>query len=187
MKSIINILYIFIILLLVITAGVVAASILDIPGGYKLYTVQSGSMEPAIKTGSIVAVKAVDVYSAGDVITFTMDSDPNLDNPASTTTHRVFEIIREDGEMMFRTKGDANDAPDGELISADRIVGKVLFSVPLLGYPVVFARTQLGLIALIIIPSTLIVYSEIISIRNELKKIIERRRKKKESILETAI
>src|SRR4030042_2862727 len=58
-------------------------------GGIKLFTVQSGSMEPAIKAGSMVVVKAQSDYQIKDVVTFR-----GQENQQKTTTHR---IIRKDG------------------------------------------------------------------------------------------
>src|SRR3989344_2187166 len=38
------------------------------------YTVLSGSMEPAIKTGSVVITYPQNSYAPGDIVTFTTDS-----------------------------------------------------------------------------------------------------------------
>jgi hypothetical protein len=58
-------------------------------------------------------------------------------------------------------------------------LGKVVFSIPLLGYAAGFARTRDGLIVLVIIPATLIVYSELMSIKNETVKLLRERKKRK--------
>ena len=72
------------------------------------YAVTSGSMEPAIATGSLILVERVPASSvrAGDVITF----DPP--GPAGRVTHRVVDRARQDGSWYFTTKGDANPASD---------------------------------------------------------------------------
>jgi signal peptidase I len=58
-------------------------------GGRRALSVQTGSMEPAIKTGSLVFVTDVSAATIkpGDVITYT---DPR--NQAQTITHRVRDI-----------------------------------------------------------------------------------------------
>ncbi len=140
-------------------------------GGIKLLTVQSGSMEPAIKMGSVVFVKSQDNYQKGGIITF-----KNSNNPKETTTHRIIDIKKENNLIQYQTRGDANNAPDSQWADNSLVVGKVKFAIPYIGYPIGFARTLPGLIILIIIPATIIIYDEILNIRKEIKK---RRRTKR--------
>ena len=42
--------------------------------------------------------------------------------------------LEEDGTIRFRTKGDANEVPDGNLVHYRNIIGKPVFSIPYLGY-----------------------------------------------------
>ena len=137
----------------------VTVSVFNFPGGWKLFTVQSGSMQPAIKTGSLVVVKPAADYAVGDVVTFK--------NAPTPTTHRIKSI--EDGVII--TKGDANDGSDSEPVKTKQILGKVILSAPYLGYPVAFAKSKEGFVLLIMIPATIIIYSEILNIKNEIKKL----------------
>lgn len=146
-------------------------------GGYKLLVVKSGSMEPAIKTGSMVIGKSADDYNINDVITF-----KNIGKPTETTTHRIYEKECQNNICTFTTKGDANDGPDFEMVTEDRVEGKVMLAVPYFGYVTYFARTLPGLVILIIIPAVIIIYEEIRKIHNETKQIIHRRKKKKETV-----
>ncbi len=134
-------------------------------GGVRLLTVQSGSMEPAIKMGSVVFVKAQDNYKIGDIITFRTSASLE-----ETTTHRIVDVIEEDDITYFQTQGDANGTPDGQLIPKDWVVGKAKFAIPYLGYPVAFVKTLPGLIILVIIPAIIIIYDEILNIKKELAK-----------------
>jgi signal peptidase len=138
------------------------ASILPIPGGVKVFVVQSGSMEPAIKTGSVVVVKSSSDYKVSDTITFGPYS--KIKPP---TTHRIAEI--KDGNYI--TKGDANNAPDPRTVAKRDIIGKAVFSVPYLGYAVATAKQPYGFIILILIPAAIIVYDEVRKIIKEIKKI----------------
>ncbi len=137
-------------------------SALPIPGGVKVLIVQSGSMEPAIKTGSVVVVKSVSDYKVGDVLTFGPYSKTK-----APTTHRLVEI--KDGNYI--TKGDANNAPDTRTINKRDIVGKVLLDVPYVGYAVAAAKTPAGFTAIIIIPAGIIIYDEAAKIVREIKKM----------------
>jgi signal peptidase I len=187
LRLISKILYWVLIVLLVAVAGIAALSAFDIPGGTKLFSVQSGSMEPAIKTGSVVLVKPVAEYNKGDIITFINEADRDNPNPLSTTTHRIHDVVETDGSVAYVTKGDANDSPDGGRVDSGLISGKALFSVPYLGYLVSFAKTEWGLIFLIIIPATLIIYNEVLSIKREAKRLIDERKKRKLSTREEIV
>jgi len=125
---------------------------LNIPGSYKLLTVQSSSMSPAIQMGRVVVVKADREYKKDEIITFI-----NPDTPDSSVTHRVFEVKEDDGRISFETKGDANEEPDANEVESGWVLGKVIWTIPYLGYPVSFAKTLPGLILLIIFPGILIV------------------------------
>lgn len=165
--------YWFSLLLLLAISLIVVFSKFNNPLGMRLFSVKSGSMEPSIRVGSIVMVKGREEYQAGDMITVRMEK-----NAKETFTHRVVEVVENEelGRISYRTKGDANPEADRELVPKGRILGKVILIIPYLGYPVAIAQTQMGLTFLIIIPAALIVYSEAINIKNEIGKIIKKRR-----------
>ena len=122
-------------------AVVLIFSTFPIPGNYKLFVVQSGSMQPAIKLGSIVIVKPVAEYKKDDIISY-----DDKENPGNIVTHRIFEVKEEGRTASYVTKGDANNAPDPREISKREIIGKVLFSLPLIGYGVAAVRQPVGFI-----------------------------------------
>ena len=150
--------FIFAIVLLIVV------SILPIPGNYKLLIVQSGSMEPAIKTGSVVIVKPVENYKTNDVITFV---DGGKDR---STTHRVVDTEVVSGKTYYITKGDANNAEDSSKVSENKIVGKVLTSIPYAGYILAMAKKPIGFVLLVVLPCTMIIFEEVGKIWKELKK-----------------
>jgi signal peptidase len=131
-------------------------------------------MEPAIKTGSIVVDKSFPSYNIGDVVTY-----HNREDNAQTITHRLVTETVSGGITQMTTRGDANGVSDAISITPDLIIGKVMFSIPYLGFLVGFTRTTPGFIVLIIIPVTLIVYEEIRKIHHETKQIVKRRKEKK--------
>ncbi|MGI5841644.1 MAG: signal peptidase I [Patescibacteria group bacterium] len=163
-------LYAVLFTLVLFVAIAVSLSAFDVFSAFKLFTVQSGSMEPAIKVGSLIVSVPESSYQVGDIITYRTDTN----NPKATVTHRLVEIKNENNQDLFVTKGDANDAADPNNISPDNVVGRVSFTLPYLGYPVAFAQTQTGLIVMIIIPATIIIYSELLVIKEEMVKIIKK-------------
>ena len=96
--------------------------------GLKIYTVVSGSMEPAIPTGSLVYVKQAEPgqVKAEEVIAFY-----GVRDTASIITHRVVENRALTGE--FITKGDANQTEDMNPVPYENLIGRVVFSIPWLG------------------------------------------------------
>ena len=96
--------------------------------GYEVYTVISGSMEPAIPTGSMVFVKGMEAAEVEeeDVIAFYGGPDSN-----AIITHRVVENRVVMGE--FVTKGDANEDVDMNPVNYQEFLGRVDLSIPVLG------------------------------------------------------
>lgn len=157
MSKVIN--FILILFLLIITAFFLFSQI-KLPGNYKILLVQSGSMSPAINTGDLVVIKPKFKYQKGDIVTFLSKDKINI-------THRVVDTQ----DNAIYTKGDANQTNDRESINKNQILGKVLYTIPRFGYLILFIKSIPGLITLIIIPSTIIVYQEFIQIKYNLKKI----------------
>ena len=108
--------------------------------GLKPYTVLSGSMEPNYHVGSLIYVKKVDPKDlrVDDPITYVIGT-------RTVVTHRIIEVIDDDPEeLKFRTKGDNNDDPDGTPVSERNILGKPVFTIPVLGYFVYFIQHPPG-------------------------------------------
>lgn len=175
LKIIFNILTTLIIALAIVIAIATIFSVFDVFNLPRLYVVQSGSMSPTISTGSIAVTDQTRQNSSdlkvGDIITFSGMNEDDI-----PITHRIVEITEDNG---YITKGDANDSPDSRVIYPREVLGKVLFSIPLLGYPVGFAKTQTGFVLMIAIPATIIVYSELMNVKNEVKKLIAEKKKNK--------
>ena len=131
---------------LIIALIVALCSVIMLPRvfGYEVYGILSGSMLPNYPIGSIIYVDQVDAseIKVGDVITFNMAADSNV-----VATHRVVEINSE--EETFTTKGDNNDDVDSSTVSFQRLIGRVVLCVPVLGYIASFIQSSHGIIACI--------------------------------------
>jgi signal peptidase I len=163
------------IIFIVVIGGLLIFSMVPIEGNFQTKIVLSGSMEPNIRTGSIVVIKPTGTLGIGDVITFGEDTRKNI-----PTTHRIVDVREEGGEKFFTTKGDANDSNDNEEVKESEVIGKVLFDVPYAGFIIDLARKPWGFAVLIGIPALVIVSDEIAKIWKEIKKM----RYKKEENLE---
>lgn len=118
--------------ILVAAAAVSLAVLVPRLGGATPYTVLTGSMRPGLPPGTLVVVRPVDPaeLATGDVITYQLRSgDPEV------VTHRIVaQGLDSDGDVLFRTQGDANDVPDEKWVRPVQIQGKLWYSVPYLGY-----------------------------------------------------
>lgn len=163
--KIFKIIYYIVIGFIVAIALLMIISAFPIPGNYKIMVVQSGSMEPAIKIGSVLLVKPSSNYRIGDIITFGPFSKTQI-----PTTHRIHEIRVSGGTPIYITKGDANNAPDQRELTEKDILGKVLISIPCLGYAVDLVKKPIGFALIILIPASVIIFDEIKKIYGEIKK-----------------
>ncbi len=124
--------------------------------GLQVYGVLTGSMEPAYPTGSLVYIKKVDPASlrVNDVITFSVGR-------GVVATHRIVELVPNPDNpysVSFRTKGDANDHVDNALVQQSNVVGKVVFSLPYLGYVANYIQHPPGTYIAILVSLVLIAF-----------------------------
>lgn len=129
-------------LLLLVLILIAAALFLPKILGMQPLAVLSGSMEPTYHVGSLIYVKDADPESiqVGDPITFKISED-------TMVTHRVVAIDKE--AQTFQTKGDANNTVDGGAVAYTNLVGKPVFTLPLMGYLAVYANTTTGMIVMV--------------------------------------
>lgn len=133
---------------LVFAAIIAAALPLTVPKlfGFQIYEVTSGSMEPELPVGSAVYLKQTDTSGIreGDIIGFHL-----REGSKTIATHRVIAIDKKTG--AFTTKGDANDAQDARPVETDRVTGKVVFHIPVLGQLRELVKTPVGIAVTVIL------------------------------------
>ena len=128
--------------------------------GWRVNAVLSGSMEPALKVGSLVVTRPVEPekVEVGDMITF---------NPVSVgenmITHRVIGIAT-NSPIHFATKGDANDKPDPFMVPEQNLIGKICLHIPYLGHFTEFLKTPFGFVFSIVVPGIIIFVMYVISV-----------------------
>jgi signal peptidase len=150
------------VLLIAIAVPFLVHAVPQVVGAEHSYVVTSGSMEPAMSPGDVIVVNSVaaETIEEGDVITYGGGGEE------MPTTHRVIDVTQQDGSLAFETKGDANEDPDGSLVTSDEVQGRVmtpggyLFVIPYIGYVIDFAGTLPGFIALFAVPIGLLVLME---------------------------
>ncbi len=120
-------------LVLLVVAAFVATTV-AVPrlAGGTAYTVTSGSMRPNLPPGTLIVTRPADpvTLGIGDVITYQAVSG----RPA-VVTHRIIGLgYAANGEITFRTRGDANDTADAEPVRAVQVRGALWYALPYVGH-----------------------------------------------------
>ncbi len=137
---------------------------------FPIAAVQSPSMEPNIPTGSLIFIQRVDGEDVvvgpppvGDVLVYFFPDEHITDYFIFTIydptpwSHRAINKSEINGTWYFMTKGDANQSPDpGQVaqkpstwVPEDRVIGRIIWFVPYVGYLFLWLRNGY-LLALII-------------------------------------
>lgn len=145
--------------------------------GYSPLIVLSGSMETEIYTGDLIVVKKVDISSLekGDVIAFYTD-----DTKKTIVTHRIMDILNEEGSVKFITKGDNNNTRDAGEVDANLVVGEYQnIRIKGLGNVAMFLQTPTGICIMISIPVFLLIIAQYLQSRRDRKELEELKKAQK--------
>jgi len=146
--------------ILIVVVGVLAIWIgLQVVFGTEnpFYVVASGSMVPVLKVYDVLVVQGHEPFEEveiGDIIVFNRPSDHNR-----VIVHRVVSIIDEDPKTI-RTQGDANPAsiPGTDFpISEEEYIGKVIYSLPQVGYVTQLLKPPTNYIIIVIVIGVMII------------------------------
>jgi len=129
---------------------------------FKSFLIQSGSMEPTIMTGDVILVQKSDTYKQRDVITY-------YDHGKRVVTHRILEVNQGSQGEEYITQGDNNQTPDIAAVPKTDVIGKHYLTIPKLGYLIAKSKTKAGIILLIVIPASIIIYDEIKKIKTSVE------------------
>lgn len=137
-------------------------------GGVFPMIVLTDSMYPVIQSGDLIICHTAepDEIKNGDVIVF---YDP-MGNGTTVVTHRVLEVLDEDGQLSFRTKGDNNNAEDQVAVPGEKLLGTYEKRIPGAGNIAMFMQTTPGLILCCVCPIILLVGYDMLRRRSYDKK-----------------
>ena len=159
------ILCVILIPILIINITLIAKSYInkdEVPsiGGTFPLIVLTDSMYPEIESGDLIICNTAeaDEIKVNDIISF---FDP-ASNGTSIVTHRVIEVVEEDGDVFFRTQGDNNNTEDKELVPAENLVGVYKTRIAGAGHIAMFMQSTAGLIICVVLPIILLVGYDII-------------------------
>ncbi len=105
--------------------------------------VLSGSMEPQLHVGDIAIVERIEPLDArtGDIVTFRDPAQPRL------ITHRVRNMQVKGDQVIFTTRGDANNLSERWQVKKTGEISRIMYTVPKLGHVLIYARHS-GLLAI---------------------------------------
>lgn len=111
--------------------------------GHRFYIVDTGSMVPTLPVDSMIIVREIDATSnieKGDIVTY------YAGNGNTRVTHRVAQVVEDE---KFITRGDANNTDDPNILDRDRIIGKLVLTIPYLGTVFRTLSSKIGIAILI--------------------------------------
>ena len=142
--------------------------------GWKPFIVLSGSMEDTIMPGDLILTKEIDALELkeGDVISFRT-------NKYTVITHRIINIVDEEGERKYYTKGDNNNSADRDPVCNDQIEGIYRYRIPKLGAIALNLQKPFGIVICIAFPLIIVLIAQFADTKRQ-----EREAKEKMEILE---
>ena len=142
--SITRLIDLFLVAFVAVVVGTAAMDALLPVSGHPVVIITGRSMAPTIAIGSVVVEEPNVVASLrpGDVATFAIPSGGRI-------THRVTRVVERADGTWYETKGDANGTADPTLQPSSTALGRVLFSVPLLGYLIWLLHLPSGILAVV--------------------------------------
>lgn len=138
--------------------------------GYSVMNIISRSMEPDIPKNTFILIQRVDpeLLKEGDIITF-YSSDPTI--KGLPNTHRIIQIIFEDNQKLFVTKGDANAIPDLYDVKPEDIIGVYVKNIASLGKLGAVFQNKTFIFILLVVPAAVLFVLEIINLTKTAKNI----------------
>ena len=152
-------LFILVILMLVIVILQRATDNSVALGGYRIFTVATGSMVPVYEVGDILIAKEIkpEEIKVDDDLVYKGKEGSFKDK---VVTHRVLSIQEENGTYKIITKGVANTEQDPE-ITQEQVYGKVIYQVKSLSFISKMISNIYVFYFLIFVPIAFIIFKQI--------------------------
>lgn len=153
-------------------------------GGFMMFRVVTGSMEPTIPVGGLLLARQVKIESIQlhDIVCFRTQASQIL---GKIVTHRVVGIEQTQfGTVLLETMGDANLVSDGHYVDQTNLIGKVIWHTKngsILAGVVSLFTSKIGFLGCIVFPclllAAMILKDSVGSIRKDLRTLVEESQK----------
>lgn len=143
--------------------------------GWKPFIVLSGSMEDTIMPGDLILTKEIDALELkeGDVISFRT-------NKYTVVTHRIINIVDEEGERKYYTKGDNNNMADINPVCNNQIEGIYRYRIPELGNIALNLQKPIGIVICIALPLIIVLIAQFADSKRQEREVKEKEKKQKD-------
>lgn len=153
-------------------------------GGYRIFTILTGSMKGVYDINDVVLVKEVDkkTLKVGDDIAYLGEKDSYK---GKIVTHRIINIENKNNQMIIHTKGVSNILED-PVITNNKIYGKVESKLTFISLINKTIKNKYGFFFLIFVPLVLVIFLEIadtITDQKLEKKLLKKRESEDEEII----
>ena len=124
-------------------------------GGYSMFRVATGSMEPELPIGTLLISEKTEIsrIQKGDIVNYHSKLNGMI---GVVITHRVIDIHQDaNGTIYLETKGDANQYADGSYVDEGNLIGKVVFATAkgsVFAYLIQFLTSEVGFLVCIVLP-----------------------------------
>ena len=148
-------------------------------GGFMMFRVVTGSMEPTIPVGALLLTREVDITSIrmDDIICFRTQEAAIW---GRIVTHRVVGVRQGISGVLLETKGDANLSVDGYLVNSENFIGQVVWHTgdgSIMANILSLFTSKIGFLGCIVFPclvlAGLILRECVTNIRTELRAAME--------------
>ncbi len=145
----------------------VVETVITSGSGVSFYTMRP--VADHIETDDLIFVGKANAgeLKAGQVITY-FELDEN--GRRTVVTHRIIEVVENNGQIAYRTKGDANTTADRDAVAPELIIGVYKGRVAKLGALIMFLQQPWGMIIFIGVPVLAFMVYDILHRRKNSKK-----------------
>lgn len=146
-------------------------------GGYSMFRVVTGSMEPTINTGALLICEdaSIDEIEVNDIVCFRSNMTAIKNQ---IVTHRVIEIQNNENNLRLITKGDANTVEDALYVTSYNLIGKVTWYSQegnIIAKVISFMNGQIGFLSCVVIPVLVVcgltLHNSMVNIQKEIAEL----------------
>ena len=128
-------------------------------GGYRIFVVATGSMEPKYKVGDVLLSKEVkpEDLKVGDDIVYNGEEESFK---GKVVTHQIISIEKDEENFKIITKGIANSVEDPE-ITQEQVMGKIIYKIKVLSFFEKAVANNYIFFFIIFVPIVLLTFKQI--------------------------
>lgn len=124
---------------------------------YQLAIVKSASMEPNLPVGSLAIYQLQAEYQSGEIVAYQQGDGEE----GRLIIHRIVKKNERNKQITYLTQGDATQYLSPNPIYEGEIKGKLIGSIPQLGFAFEWLKNPQGIAVMILIPLVLFIVSEL--------------------------